>query len=367
MNESLIHLQNPYVLRHLLWLLPLVAGLYLYARARRARNLRAFAGENAVALFREDRLPGRSGWRAALLLLSTALLVGALARPGWTPQPMTQQQKGRDVVFLLDVSRSMLAQDMRPSRLERAKLAIEDCIEKLQGDRVGLVVFAGSAQTLCPLTTDYSFLRLALEEAGPRSVDRGGTVLCDAIRKANSLLKHAGNRHRDIILITDGGDDETGDESATAFARQAANEAAAADIRIISIGIGDEKTGQRIPLTDASGKRIYLQHNGQDVRTRLNAPLLRQVASATRDGKYVNAGTGDFDLGALYAAIVGNAEKNTLQEQKAVRYPEKFQLLLLAALLLLFLEPLIRERSRKTARPLPPATAGVNHTTGAQP
>ncbi len=350
MSQSFFHLQNPQLLQHLFWLLPLLIVLYFYARARRMQSLAAFAGANPAALFREDRIPGRSGWRLLLFLISVSLILFALARPGWNPQPQVQTQKGRDVIFLLDVSRSMLAQDMRPSRLERAKLAINDCIGKLEGDRAGLVVFAGSAQMLCPLTTDYSFLRLSLEDAGPRSVDRGGTVLCDALRKAASLLKNAGNRHRDIILITDGGDDETGDTSSTTFARQAASEAGTADIRIIAIGIGDEKNGQRIPLEDANGQRTYLQHQGKAVRTVLNAPLLRQVATASKDGKYINVGTGDFDLGTLYAAVVGSAEKGTLQEQKAVRYPEKFQLFLGAALILLAFDLLIRERTASPSR-----------------
>lgn len=347
MNAPFFQMQNVDMLRHLLWLLPLLGGLYLYARSRKAQSLAAFAGQNDPALFRTDRLNGRAGWKAFIMMFAATLVVVALARPAWNPQPVTQKQRGREVVFLLDVSRSMLAEDMRPSRLERAKLAIDDCLNRIRGDRAGLVVFAGSAQTLCPLTVDYSFLRLALENAGPQSVDRGGTTLCDAIRKASALLENATTANKDIILITDGGKDEFDtDLTTTQFALQAGREAGERKIRIIAIGLGDEKNGQRIPLTGRDGKRYFLTHQGKEVWTTLNASLLRQIAAASHDGKYINAGTGDFDLGALYHALVDSAVKSDLQERKMMRYDEKFQLFLAAALLLVLLEPIVRERVR---------------------
>lgn len=350
MNTPEFALQSPEYLQALPWLILVTVGLLLYARLRRRSALSAYAGAGAHDLFCTDRIPKRGFWKSMLCLAALCFVMVALARPAWNPQPQVIQQKGREVIFLLDVSRSMLADDMRPSRLERAKLSILDCLGKLKGDRAGLVVFAGSAQTLCPLTVDYSFLRLALENAGPQSVSKGGTMLCDAIRKATSMLNKSSTSFKDIILITDGGDDETADESSTRFAIQAASEAREKGVRIIAIGIGDATRGQRIPLTDAQGNRTFLKHNGNDVVSRLNAALLRKIAETSLNGRYVNVGVGDFDLGALYQALVGNAQKGDLQESKQLRYQEKFQLFLAVALCLLVVELFVRERQPQPLR-----------------
>jgi Ca-activated chloride channel family protein len=343
MSEKFYILQNINVIANLLWVLPLIVILYLYAAQRRAAQLRRFAGLADDVGFVTDRKDGRRALKAFLLVVASTLLIIALARPAWNPKPEVRMQKGRDVVFLLDVSKSMLAQDIRPSRLERSKLAIKDCLNNIHGDRVGLVVFAGNAKMVCPLTLDYGFFMQALDEAGPQSVERGGTMLADAIRKAGrDMFTGDTGSFRDIILITDGGDEDKTDDN---FAIEAASEAGQHGVRIIAIGIGDEKKGQRIPLADAKGRRYFIKdREGNDVVSRLNANLLREIARASSGGSYVPAGTGDFNLGTIYDALVSSAEKHDLQEKTIARYEEKFQIFLAAGLALLIIEMLLKLR-----------------------
>ena len=154
--------------------------------------------------------PVRRRWKTALALLGIGFIAVGLARPGWNPEAETIERRGRDVVFLLDVSRSMLAEDLAPNRLERAKLAIQDAVEGLQGDRVGLVIFAGHALVKCPLTHDYGFFKLMLEDVSTESISRGGTMIGDAIRKTlEEVFDEQFKQYKDLILITDGEDPHT--------------------------------------------------------------------------------------------------------------------------------------------------------------
>ena len=152
----------------------------------------------------------RRYWKLGLLLFSFVFLILACTRPGWNPSPKSIQRKGRDVVFLLDVSKSMLAEDLAPNRLQRAKLAILDCIERLQGDRVAVVAFAGTAVVKCPLTLDYGYFRMMLESVTTDSVSRGGTLIGDALRKTlEDVFDDQERQFKDIILITDGEDHDS--------------------------------------------------------------------------------------------------------------------------------------------------------------
>jgi Ca-activated chloride channel family protein len=321
----------------LLWALPAAGGLLLYAAMRRRRALERFAATGSGAAGAD---PGRRRAKGLLLLLGLAALVLGLARPAWNPTPRQVERRGREVVFVLDVSRSMLAEDLAPNRLERAKIAIRDCLERLRGDRVGLIVFAGTAVTRCPLTVDYGFFRMMLDQVGPDSVSRGGTLIGDAIRKAVDGMLAEGD-HQDIILITDGEDHES-------FPVEAAREAGERGVRLLAIGLGDEGEGRRIPITDEHGRKRFLIHEGQEIRSRLDAATLRRMAAATPGGRYLNVATGTFDLGEIYSRLVASAEKKGLEERAVLRYEEKFQIFLGAAFLLLGAEALLGDRRRRT-------------------
>ncbi len=319
----------------LLLLLPLLAGLYWYAAAQRRAALARFVD----AGMRDHLLPrgGRRLGRAGLFFLALALLIVALARPAWNRRETTVRRSGRDVVFLLDVSRSMLAPDLAPSRLEHAKLAISDVIDRLRGDRVALVVFAGQAVVKCPLTLDYGFFRLALEGVGPDSVSRGGTKIGDALRTVlHDVLDNQAQRYQDVILITDG-------EDHGSYPLEAAKAAGERGVRLIVIGLGDEKEGARIPVTDDQGRQTFLKYQGQEVWSKLDGPVLRQMAEATPGGRYLPVATGNINLGQVYQELIMNAGKRRLAAKTVTRFQEKFQFFLLAALLLLLGEMTMRE------------------------
>jgi Ca-activated chloride channel family protein len=340
MNEA--RLQDVAML-YWLWAIPALAGVFVYVAWRRRLSLERFAESRLLASLNPLTSVARRRVKAALVLCAFAFLVVGLARPAWNPVPQTVRRQGRDVVFLLDVSRSMLAEDLVPNRLERAKLAIGDTIDKLRGDRVGLVAFAGTAVVKCPLTHDYGFFRLALDDIAPESVSRGGTMIGDAIRKTlDDILEGQDAQFQDIILITDGGDQES-------FAVEAARTAGERGIRLIAIGLGDEVEGRRIPVTNANGERTFMTYQGQEVWTKLDAATLRSMVNATPGGRYLNVATGAIDLGDVYTKLIASAERRAFEEQTSERYEEEFQIFLAAAFLLLAVEMAVRDRRRAPA------------------
>lgn len=336
----------------LLWVIPPLVALFALAALRRRRTLQRFAGERAgLSAERRNARPFKGG----LLVAAVVLIVVALARPGWTPETRTVERRGRDVVFVVDVSRSMLARDLAPNRLERARLAVLDTLEVLRGDRVALVAFAGTAVVKSPLTFDYGFVRLAVERLSTDSTSRGGTLIGDALRVVrDSVFEDQVSPYRDVVLITDGGD-------LGSLPLQAAGELGALGARIIAVGLGDEVTGQPIPDPDADGG--YLQHEGQTVLTALDAEALRELAGVTPGGRYVNVATGNFDLGVLYTQLIAGADRQLLERTEREVFQERFQPFLAAALVLLALEfllpDLIRRRRRRAGAAHPPAVAVV--------
>ena len=322
----------------LFWLLPAIAGLYAWAAYKRKQALRAFIDSGLL-----DRVPISSNphgrvWKAVLFILAISSIIVALSRPAWNPKPQIVKRKGRDIVFVLDVSRSMLATDLKPSRLERAKIAIKDMIERLQGDRVALVVFAGTAVVKCPLTLDYGFFNMMLDDVSVESVSRGGTLIGDAIRKAlDEAFDDQVKKYKDIILITDGEDHDS-------FPVDAAREAAKRGVRIIAIGLGDENQGSRIPIVDETGRKTFLKYKGREVWSKLDASTLRKMVNATPGGKYLNVATGTIDLGDVYTRLIASEEKREIESRSIKLYEEKFQIFVALAILFLAMELVVAER-----------------------
>jgi Ca-activated chloride channel family protein len=326
---------------HLLWGAPLLLAAYLYAAHRRRRALEQFADVGLLQRLSRSVSPARRRLKAALVLVAFALIAAALARPAWNPQPKTLRRQGRDVVFVLDVSKSMLAEDLAPNRLQRAKIAIRDCVDRLQGDRVAIVAFAGTAAVKCPLTLDYGFFRAMLEDLSTGSIDRGGTQIGDAVRTVlRSVFDDQEKRYKDILLITDGEDHDT-------FPVQAAEEAGRRGIRLIAIGLGDADQGRRIPVTDAAGRRSFLIYQGREIWSRLDADTLRKMALATPGGRFLHVPPDStIDLGQVYTDMVLGAEKKELESKTVKRYEEKFQIFMAIAWVLLCIECLVGERRR---------------------
>lgn len=325
-----------------LWLLPLIGmagGLGLRATQR---GLRALIESGLIARVAPSAGVGRRVVKLLLQVAAAGLMVVALARPQWNAQPREVEQRGRDVCFIVDVSRSMLAEDLAPSRLERAKLWIRDAAGILRGDRVALVAFAGNAVVKCPLTNDYAYFRQSVEDLSPLSVSRGGTNIGDAVRLALGEVFETDSTTKDIIVITDGEDHES-------FPVEAGKSAGEQGVRIIAIGLGDEGEGKPIPITDERGRRSFVMREGKPVLSRLDGAMLRTMALASAGGKYLNVGTGTIELDAVYRQFIQEAEQRTLATADRVRYDEQFQWFLAAAALLLLIDGAIGERRRVRA------------------
>lgn len=320
----------------LLWLLlPLLAVWLLAGRARR-RATRRFRAAGATKNGARNLRP----LLICLTLLGYAALVVAVARPGWESQATTLERRGRDVVFVVDVSRSMLAEDLAPNRLERAKLAILDTLEQLSGDRVALVAFAGSAVVKSPLTFDYGFFRLAVQQLSVTSVARGGSLIGDALRTVRDQVFDGRTvEYRDVLLITDGGDHDS-------FPAAAAEELGQRGVRLLAVGLGDDSTGQPIPLeaSTADGQPAFVEHEGQMVLSQLDADLLRAIAGATPGGRYIHVATGNVDLGRLYRELIASASGRLLETESVELVRERFQTFIAISLLLLALALVLPER-----------------------
>jgi len=320
----MLHFENPQYFSLLLILLPAAILLY-YSISRKKISLNNFTG----GIFNKEHNFQLKGFLNSSLLVFFTLffLVIAITRPSWNQQTRTVEKRGRDVVFLIDVSQSMLADDLIPNRLERAKLAIKDAVMTLNGDRVALVAFAGTAVVKTPLTNDYSFFINSVDKLNVNSVSRGGSLIGDAIRYVNnSVLDDKAKAYKDIILITDGEDQES-------FPVEAARESDKKGIRIIAIGLGDENKGRRIPIKTERGSE-FVTFDGEEVWTRLDADTLRKIAATTEGGQYLNVSTGTFDLAEIYNSLISNSKKIAYEEDSITIYEERFQFFLFVSVIL---------------------------------
>jgi len=326
-----------------LWLLFIVptvlAPVYMWCFWRKASALKVLASVEMLKKINVAVSLKRQILKALLLLCAFVVIVIALTEPKWNPKPLEIKTRGRDIVILLDTSRSMLAEDIKPSRLERAKIAISDLLEKLRGDRIAIVTFAGNSTVKCPLTQDYAFVRMALADITTESTSRGGTAIGDAIRKVtDEVFDKQAREYKDLILITDGEDHDS-------FPIEAAQKAATDGVRIIAIGLGDENEGSRIPITGPDGRTTFLKYQGQEVWSKLDADMLRKVAYATPGGKYISVEPGTtLDLGQIYEQLVASAQNRQLESATMITYDERFQVFIAVGILLLICEVLISER-----------------------
>jgi Ca-activated chloride channel family protein len=318
-----------------------VIPVYVWCFWRKRKALNVLAQADLLRTINPSASLSRQVFKSCLLIVAFAAIVFALTRPAWNPTPREVKRKGRDVVILLDTSRSMLAEDIKPNRLERAKLAIGDLMETIRGDRIGIITFAGDTSVKCPLTQDYSFVRMALDQITTESAPKGGTNVGDAIRKAvGDVFDQQVKEYKDIILITDCDDLEE------SFPVQAAEKAGQRGIRIIAVGLGNPDEGARIPIVEPNGTKTFLKYQGQEVWTKLDEQTLRQVVAATPAGAYIPVQTGTFDLGEIYNDLVFSAQRRDLESTTVLEYNEKFQVFLALALILIVIEEFISERKR---------------------
>lgn len=273
--------------------------------------------------------------KVILFLLGFSSLILALCNLQTGSKLTEVKREGADIIVCLDVSNSMLAQDLSPNRLTRAKYALEKMIDLLEGDRLGLVIFAGEAYVQLPITTDYNAAKMFLESIGPGMVPVQGTNLADAIKKASESFSNDEGKNRAIILITDG-------ENHESEAIEAAEEANKKGIMINTIGIGSQN-GVPIPLIENGAVKGYRKDKeGQTVVTKLNADLLKTIASKA-NGVFVQASQADLGLNAVLDKI-GELDKTKLESKMYSDYEDQFQWFLGLAFILFFIEFLISER-----------------------
>lgn len=332
---------NPQYLNGL-YVVPLLVVLFFYGSRQRDRGLLRFSTSSMSARL----APGRS-WRKNLLksmlkTLGITLLILAMARPQFGSQLVKVEREGIDLVIALDTSLSMLAEDMKPNRLERAKQEIVDFVGGLKGDRVGLVAFAGNAFVLCPLTVDYNAALMLAQTADVDIVSEQGTALDKAIATATALFDESRKSDRVIVLVTDG---ESHDNEPVEAARRAAEKG----IKIYTIGIGNP-AGELIPLRGTGGgvEGYKKDKSGETVLTRLDETTLRQIAQVT-GGKYLPATREGLELKVLYRDISG-LQQETIEGEFVERKTDRFPIFLLVSFLFLGLEAMITGRGSTQSR-----------------
>ena len=339
MNETLSFAYAGWI--HLLWIVLFSVVVLIWLVRRQKDSLSKLVAPVLVPALVSAPSTGRKLWRIVLLGLMGSAITVAIMRPQIGYEVVQRARAGAAIMICLDVSRSMLAEDSAPNRLERAKAEIRDLLPLLDGDQVGLIAFAGRASVLSPLTPDFGFLRLALDDASPGSVSIGGTRLEEPIRKAVDGLASATDVSRSIILITDGEDHDS-------YANEAAKYAAERGVRILAIGFGDE-TGSTIRVTDPTTGAVttIVDADGNPVVSRLDGDLLRELALMT-DGAYIPAGTGALDLRSIYTEHIAPLTRGSLQSiEQTVRH-DAYQWAILAALAMLLAALLTTQVRRNT-------------------
>lgn len=314
----------------LLLLVPVIIAGYGVVRALRHRRLLKLGDERLVS----DLMPSWSGskgwWRIVLFALAFACFAIGMARPGTGAKLAQHETEGAEIMICLDVSNSMLAQDYSPDRLSRAKLAISRLVDKLEGDRIGLIIFAGSSFVQLPITTDYVSAKMFLNSINTESVPIQGTAIGDAIYTAAKGFSAQSDKSRAIIIITDG---ENHEDDAVDAARQVAE----TGVRIYTIGVGSLR-GQPIPKDGD----LMKDNEGNIVVTRLDEATLQEIA-AEGNGAYVHAGNEEFGLNPIIDEI-RKLDDEKFSSVVFEEYNEQFMYFFGAALVLLIIEMLIGER-----------------------
>ena len=323
----------------LLWLLVLVPVMVVAFAAillLRRRNLRRFGNIETVRSLLRDVSSWRVHTKFILFTLAFVAMVFAAARPQFGAKLREQKSEGVEMMFVVDVSNSMLAEDFTPNRLDRTRYAIDKLFTQLNQDRVGVVVFAGEAKVQLPITTDYRMARSFTKRLSPQLVDVQGTDLSDAIELASLSFSQREDASRVMILITDG---EAHDNDAVVAAERAAERG----IRIFAIGIGSPQ-GAPIKV----GGEFIKDEKGEMVVSRLNEQLLQQITEIGKGG-YIRASNAEFGLSEIVDEIakMEKSERSTLTFDE---YNEQFHWLLWIALSLLLIEGLLLDRRNPKLR-----------------
>ncbi|RKY75604.1 hypothetical protein DRQ07_11650 [candidate division KSB1 bacterium] len=323
---------------YLLFLIPLMIGLFAYAAKKRKRALSVFGSPDLVQKLTDSVNTRARAWKRVIFIAALFFLILGLARPQYGTKLKMVKREGQDIVIALDVSLSMTAEDITPNRLEKAKHEIASIIDMLKGDRVGLIAFSGRAFVQCPLALDYSAVKMFLNAVDPGIIPVPGTAIAEAINKAVTCFDEKERKHKVLILITDGEDHE-------GKPVEAAKEAAKQGVVIYTVGLGSRQ-GVPIPVYDENGNRkgFKKDKNGQVVMTKLDEASLQKIALET-GGKYYRGTPGEVELSKIYRDIL-KMEKKSLASKQYTQFEDRFQLFVFTALFLLIIEFVLPERRK---------------------
>ena len=320
---------------HLLWLLPLLIAFYVWAFRRKRRALSIFGNPELMGKMTATTSRTRQVWKTILALCGVLFFTLAVVRPQFGTKLEIARRSGVDIMIVLDTSLSMLAEDIKPNRLERAKQEIRSFIDRLAGDRIGLVAFSGVSFVQCPLTLDYGAAKIFLDVIDTDLIPVPGTAIGEAIRTATKGFNVQERKHKAIILLTDG-EDHMSDPV------EAAKRAADEGVRVYTIGLGT-RAGELIPVRDERGGVDYKKNRqGDPVKSRLDEATLEKIALMT-GGKYYRSTVGEMELDKIYEEI-STMEKRELRSRKFTRYEERFQYPLFLAIVVFALEALLSDR-----------------------
>jgi Ca-activated chloride channel homolog len=336
---------------------PVLVLLFARAERRAALRLREFVSERLLPDLARTVDWRRRKLRFALVLIGFGLAITALAKPQWGYIYEEVKRKGLDLIFAVDTSRSMLSNDVPPSRLQRVKLATQDLLNELQGDRVGLIAFAGRAFLQAPLTIDYSATVESINDLDTNTIPEGGSNISAALDLAVQTFGKSAIGNRALIIFTDG-EELSGDAMKTAKA------SAEAGVRIFTVGVGTSE-GSLIPITGEGGGTAFVKDsNGQVVKSKLDEKRLKEIAEAT-GGFYIHLEDGPRTMRRLFADGLAKMQAGDIDDRMSRRPIERYQWPLGAAMLALIASFLIRERKRERGRARPAIEANQGLATAA--
>ncbi len=320
----------------LLAFVPLLVVLHYYYARKRVRNMAAFGDLELLAALAPNVSASRPKWKFWLQLSALCLLILATARPQFGMKEQLVKRQGIEVMVALDISNSMMAQDIQPNRLERSKMFLSKLVDEMVDDKVGLVVFAGDAFTQIPITSDYVSAKMFLENINPTLIARQGTAIGTALDIAIKSFGAESEASKAIILITDG---ENHEDDAIAAAKLAAERG----IKLVVVGMGKPE-GSPIPI--AGSMSFHKDKDGNVVVSKLNEQMCRDLASASGEGLYVRADNTNNALRVISKELDTMA-KSEIETKVFAEYNEQYQSFVLLAFLLLILDFFILGRKNK--------------------
>lgn len=319
-------------------IIPVIVVLFLLVLWWKKRIQKRFADHKLIQKLSPEKSTFKSFLKLIVFCFALFFLIISLANPKMGTKLETVKREGVDIVFALDVSKSMVAEDIAPNRLEKAKQIITKVIENLGSDRIGIIIYAGSSYPLLPITTDYAAAKMFLQNANTEMVSNQGTAINDAIERALSYYDNDEQTNRFLVIVSDGEDHE---ENTLELAKEAAEKG----IKIYTVGIGTAKGGP-IPLKENGRVVAYKKNNeGAVVVTQLNEQILREIANVG-NGKYINGNKTQETIETI-KEVLEKAEKNEFETKQFSDYEDQFQWFVGIGLLLLIIDVTLLDKKTK--------------------